>query len=81
MASDTQQQLELVQRYQGLQGECAALDAKIDALMNAHQQRRDQLTAADLSKYRQWARQRSEILNEMRMLERDLNLSAGAQSE
>ena len=67
-------QLELVQRYQQLAETYEALDAKIDGLMAANRHNRDQMSVEDLRQYRDWARQRSEILNDMRLLERDLNL-------
>lgn len=76
MAAHEANQLELVQRYQKLVQAYQALDARIDKLMLANRRRRDQMSAADLSRYRQWARERSEILNDMRLLEQQLNLDA-----
>ncbi len=68
------EQLELVQRYQELARAYEALDGKIDALMTANRNSRDRMSADDLRRYRDWARQRNEILNDMRFLERQLEL-------
>ncbi len=65
----------LVQRYRLLVEEYEALDARIDELIMASDGGTDKMSAADLRQYRQWARERSEKLNAMRLLERQLDLS------
>lgn len=68
-------QLALVQRYQKLVEAYEALDRQIDELVSASRGRTDEMSAADLRTYRQLARKRSELLNDMRLLEQQLNLS------
>lgn len=68
-------QLALVQRYQKLVEAYEALDNQIDELVSASRGRADQMSAADLSTYRELARKRSELLNDMRLLEQRLNLT------
>ena len=73
-------QLALVQRYRLLVEEYEALDARIDALIMASDGSPDKMSADDLRQYRDWARERTEILNEMRLLERQLNLTGDEDS-
>ncbi|MCY3799923.1 MAG: hypothetical protein OXG23_06935 [Chloroflexi bacterium] len=68
-------QLALVQRYKELVEAYEALDSQIDELVSASRGRADQMSAADLRTYRQLARKRSELLNDMRLLEQQLNLT------
>ena len=68
-------QLALVARYRQLVEAYEALDSKIDALLMANRGRSEDRPAQDRSLYREWATQRNEILNEMRMLERQLNMT------
>ena len=68
-------QFALVQRYRLLVEEYEALDARIDELIMASDGSPDKMSAADLRQYRLWARERSEKLNAMRLLERQLDLA------
>ena len=67
--------LELVRRYRQLVEAYEALDATIDELVTTARGHPEDMSAADLRQYRELARQRSELLNEMRQLEQELNLS------
>lgn len=68
-------QLALVQQYRQLVEAYEALDSRIDELVTASRGDTNEMSAADLRKYRQWARQRTELLNDMRLIEQQLNLS------
>ncbi len=68
-------QLAQVRRYQKLVEAYEALDRQIDELVSASRGGTDQMSAADLRTYRQLARKRTELLNDMRLLEQQLNLS------
>ncbi len=70
-------QLALVQRYQKLVEAYEALDSQIDELVSESRGRAAQMSDADLNHYRELARKRSELLNDMRLLEQQLNLSGG----
>ncbi len=69
---DARQQVEeyrqLVLRYE-------ALDEEIDAFLNAPGGKLDEMTEADLAHYRQLARQRDDLLNDMRALEQLLHIT------
>jgi len=67
-------QLALVARYRQLVEAYEALDSKIDDLIMANGGKSEDMSAADRRLYREWAAQRSEILNDMRLLESQLNL-------
>lgn len=75
MPEDKSGQLDLVKQYRGLVEAYEALDSRIDELVNANRAPRDEMSAADLRQYRELARKRSELLNDMRLLEQQLNLS------
>ncbi len=75
MPEHESEQLALVRRYRRLVEEYEALDARIDELIMASDGSADKMSAADLRQYRQWARERSEKLNAMRRLERQLDLA------
>lgn len=75
MPEDKSDQLALVQQYQILVEAYEALDRRIDELVSARRVPRDEMSAADLRQYRQLARQRAELLNDMRLLEQQLDLS------
>ena len=68
---DSRQQVEeyrqLVLRYE-------ALDEEIDSYLNAQGGKLDEMTEADLDHYRQMARQRDDLLNDMRALEHLLHI-------
>ncbi|MDE2775402.1 MAG: hypothetical protein OXI77_05630 [Chloroflexota bacterium] len=75
MPADKSDQLALVQQYQGLVEAYEALDRRIDELVSASRVSRDEMSAADLRRYRELARQRAEMLSDMRLLEQQLDLS------
>lgn len=75
MPEDKSGQLALVKQYRLLVEAYEALDSRIDELVNANRASRDEMSAADLRQYRELARKRSELLNDMRLLEQQLNLS------
>lgn len=74
MASDEQDALGRVQNYRKLVLVYEALDAEIDALIMSHGGSSEHMTEADRSRYRDLAKKRDEIQNEMRLLEHELNL-------
>lgn len=69
---DARQQVEeyrqLVLRYE-------ALDEEIDDFLASQGGKLDEMTEADLDHYRQMARQRDDLLNDMRALEHQLNIT------
>jgi hypothetical protein len=67
LSSQMAQYQQIVLRYE-------ALDAEIDALIMAHGGTSEKMPAADLRRYRELARQRDELLNEMRLMEHQLAL-------
>ena len=75
MTGPDRTQLELVEQYRQLAESYQALDAKIDSLIMANRKSRDKMSAEDIRRYRDWARHRSEILNDMRILEQQLDLA------
>jgi len=75
MPEDKSDQLALVQQYQVLVEAYEALDRRIDEFVSAIRVPRDEMSAADLRRYRELARQRAELLNDMRLLEQQLDLS------
>ena len=66
--------LELVQTYREMVLLYEALDEKIDHLIMSNNGTMEKMSSADLEQYREWARQRSEVLNDMRILEQQLNI-------
>ncbi len=64
--------LQQVQYYRKVVLMYEALDEQIDALIMAHGGTSDQMPWEDLRRYRDLARQRDELLNEMRTLEQQL---------
>lgn len=69
-----------IQRYRQLVEAYEALDGEIDELVTVARGNTDEMSAADLRRYRDLARQRSELLNDMRRLEQVLNLTDDAPS-
>lgn len=61
-----------VQAYQRLLDEYNQLDEQIDEMLAAHGGATEKLPAADLERYRQLARQRDDLHNRLRTLERQL---------
>ena len=51
-----------------------ALDEEIDQLLTAHGGGTEHMTEADQARYRELARKRDDVLNEMRILEQELHL-------
>lgn len=74
MSAPDKEQMELVAHYRQLVEAYETLDSKIDELIMANGGKSEDMSAEDRRLYRQWARQRNEMLNEMRLLERQLNL-------
>ena len=74
------EQLAQVRRYRKLVEAYEALDARIDDLIMANDGSPDKMSEADRFKYRDLARRRTEILNDMRVLERQLDLTADEDS-
>ncbi|MYD09580.1 MAG: hypothetical protein F4X02_05990 [Chloroflexi bacterium] len=74
MTASDKDQLALVARYREVVEAYEALDAKIDDLIMAKGGKSEDMSSADRRLYRQWAGQRNELLNEMRLLERQLDL-------
>ena len=75
MPDDNEGQLKLVRRYRQLVEAYEALDGEIDELVTAVRGDAERMSAADLGQYRELARKRTELLNEMRQLEQILNLT------
>ena len=71
---DNKNQLEIVQEYRKLVLIYEALDEKIDDLIMKNGGATENMSDADFKQYRQWAAERTEILNEMRILEQQLNM-------
>ena len=67
--------LATVQQYRQLVEAYEALDGKIDELVTAARGNTEEMSAADLRRYRQLARKRNELLNDMRQMEQKLNLT------
>jgi len=67
--SDLAQQ---VQYYRKVVLQYEALDEEIDNLIMAHGGTSDKMSPEDHARYRELARQRDELLNEMRTLEQQL---------
>ena len=68
-------QLALVQQYRQLVEAYEALDSQIDELVTAGRGRKEQMSSAELRRYRELAQKRAELLNDMRLLEQRLNLA------
>ena len=75
MKANNGEQLALVRRYRQLVEAYEALDGEIDELLTAARGKTERMSAADLRQYRELARKRTELLNDMRQLEQDLNLT------
>lgn len=66
--------LDLVREYRKLVLIYEALDEKIDDLIMDNKGGMENMSPADLSQYREWAQKRTEVLNDMRILEQQLNI-------
>lgn len=74
MTASEKDQLALVARYRQVVEAYEALDARIDDLIMAKGGKSEDMSSEDRRLYQHWARQRNEMLNEMRLLERQLDL-------
>jgi hypothetical protein len=72
MTDDSGNMLHEVQEYRDLVLKYEALDEQVDALIMAHGGVTEHMAPADLEKYRKLARERDEVLNEMRVMEQAL---------
>lgn len=72
MAENDRDILQQVQYYRKVVLMYEALDEEIDALIMAHGGTSDKMPSEDLRRYRDLARQRDELLNEMREIEQKL---------
>lgn len=72
LEDDSSSVLHEVQEYRKIVLMYEATDAEIDKLIMAHGGSSDKMSPDDLARYRHLARQRDELLNEMRLLERRL---------
>ena len=75
MKANNGEQLALVRRYRQLVEAYEALDGEIDELLTGARGKTERMSAADLRQYRELARKRTELLNDMRQLEQALNLT------
>lgn len=75
--SQKSEQLKLVQRYRELVGDYETLDKRIDDLIMRHDGGTESMSEADFEAYRELARRRTEVQNEMRVLEQQLEIDAG----
>lgn len=64
--------LNRVQTYRELVLRYEALHAQINSLLHAHQGASEHMSPDELTHYRQLARQRDELFNEMRWMEQEL---------
>lgn len=74
MSDDNQNPLTLIQEYQRLVLNYEALDKQIDNLIMANDGSMENMSEEEITQYRQWAQERSEVLNDMRILEQQLNI-------
>jgi hypothetical protein len=70
--------LDRVQEYRRLVLEYEALDEQVDALLELHQGATDRMSSRDLVHYRELARRRDDIHNQMRELEQQILLDDDA---
>lgn len=74
MGDDNRSMLDRVEQYRQLVLRYEALDEVIDDFLMAHGGTMEKMSPEDLSRYRDLARQRDDLQNEMRVLERELSL-------
>jgi|FLYN01.1.fsa_nt_gi hypothetical protein len=74
MSQDERSALHQVQKYRKMVLLYEALDEEIDELIMANGGGTENMSEADLARYRELARKRDEVLNEMRILEQELHL-------
>lgn len=61
-----------VQEYQRLVLEYEALDEEIDMLLERHQGATEKMSSEDLRQYREMARRRDDVYNQMKALEQQI---------
>jgi hypothetical protein len=69
MTDNESEQKQRVASYQRIVLQYEQLDEEIDNLLMAHDGRSDRMSSEDHARYRNLARQRDELYNEMRALE------------
>ncbi len=74
MSENERDALHEVQKYRKIVLVYEALDAEIDELLTAHAGKAEFMSETDLVRYRELARKRDEVLNEMRILEQQLHI-------
>jgi hypothetical protein len=74
MSQDERGALHQVQKYRKMVLVYEALDEEIDELLMAHGGGTENMSDIELARYRELARKRDEVLNEMRILEQELHL-------
>jgi hypothetical protein len=75
MSQDERGALHQVQKYRKMVLLYEALDEEIDQLLTAHGGGTEHMAEADQARYRELARKRDDVLNEMRILEQELRLN------
>lgn len=73
--------LNQVKEYQKLVLEYEALDEQIDGLLAQHHGATEHMSDADYERYRQLARQRDDIYNRMKAIEREISLDDEANND
>ncbi len=74
MSQDDRGALHQVQKYRKMVLLYEALDEEIDDLLTAHGGGTEHMSDIERTRYRELARKRDEVLNEMRILEQELHL-------
>ena len=74
MSQDERGALHQVQKYRTIVLVYEAIDEEIDELLTANGGGTENMTEEDRARYRELARKRDEVLNEMRILEQQLHL-------
>ena len=74
MSQDERGALHQVQKYRTIVLVYEALDEEIDELLEANAGATENMSQEDLTRYRELARKRDEVLNEMCILELQLHL-------
>ena len=72
MSDNQKDDLDKVQMYRNIVLQYEAVDAEIDALIMQHGGGSENMTDEERARYRQLANRRDELLNEMRLLEKQL---------
>jgi hypothetical protein len=72
MPDDEKDALQQVQNYRKIVLQYEAVDAEIDTLIMTHGGASENLSDEERARYRQLANRRDELLNEMRLMERQL---------